>query len=248
MNQTVECYGVHEDGIIRWLVQGRKGNNFAGLKAQCPFTVDGGMCNHLIPAAAPIPDRLHWDTWLKIFHDPLVQAMLPIPRPPGQNIFFVDDESMGALDPYLYNLARLSSPINSIIRPGWLGKIKNLEQELTASNVQPWVITQLDTKQQTLVDSIGRLATFSPRTVVLVGRPEMVASRPLQRIQTKITEFDQSGGAWSRSVRSRSVLERAALGGNEPRTAARGRGLLRLPFGLWVPPPLRSFVAGVRHR
>lgn len=57
MTIHTDHYGIHWDGSVAWLVQGRKGSNFVGLKGQCPFQVQGGMCNHMVPTAAPIPDR-----------------------------------------------------------------------------------------------------------------------------------------------------------------------------------------------
>ncbi len=185
---TADHYGVHWDESVAWLVQGRKGNNFVGLKQQCPFRVNAGMCNHNFPIAAPVPDRIHWDLWTKIFPDPLVQAMLPIPHEPGKNVFFIEDP-YNDLDQYIANLARLSSPLKSIIKPAWTVKVKALEKELNASNVQPLVLVQATQKCQEVVDTIGQLASFSSRTVVIIGSPEVVVSPPIQRIKTNIRSF-----------------------------------------------------------
>jgi len=185
----VDNYGVHWDGAVAWLLQGRKGNNFVGLKAQCPFVVKKGMCNHLVPAAAPIPDRIHWEAWSKISPDPLVQAMFPIPREGGKNIFFVDDP-FDALGLHLSTLSRLSSPINQVIKPIWLVKIKDLEVELKSSNIQPLVLVQANQKSQALVDTLSKLAIYMPRTVIILGKPEVVVRSPIQRITTNINEAD----------------------------------------------------------
>lgn len=191
MTMTAEHYGLHWDESVAWLVQGRKGNNFVGLKQQCPFTVSGGMCNHLIPAAAPVPDRLHWEQWLRIFSDPLVQAMLPVPHSAGQNVFFVEDP-YNDLSLYLATLSRLSSPITSVIKPCWTVKLKQLEKELTSTNVQPLVLAQASQKCQEAVDTIGQFSVLAPRTVVITGAPEVVISPPIQRIKTSIRDFDLS--------------------------------------------------------
>lgn len=187
----VDHYGIHKEGSVTWLVQGRGGNNFAGLKAQCPFQVTGGMCNHMVPAAAPVPDRLHWESWMQIFHDPLVQAMLPIPKPPGQTVFYVDDP-YDDLGMYLHILSRLSSPIKQIIKPAWTVKARTLETELKTSNIQPLVIVQTDQKHQSLVDTVGKLSLYVPRPVIFTGKPEVVVSQPIQRIRTRIRDFDKN--------------------------------------------------------
>lgn len=191
MTIPADNYGVHWDGSVAWLVQGRKGNNFVGIKQQCPFVVNGGMCNHLVPAAAPVPDKLHWEAFMNVFQDPLVQAMLPIPKDPGQNVFFIEDPH-NDLTHYLATLSRLSSPIKSIIRPAWMMKAKQLEKELTASNIQPLVLAQANQQCQAVVDLVAQMSMFSPRTVLITGSSEVVASPPIQRIKSDIRSFDLS--------------------------------------------------------
>lgn len=187
--QTVDNYGIHWDGQVAWLVQGRGGTNFVGLKGQCPFRAGGGMCNHLVPAAAPIPDKIHWELFSKMMADPLVQAMLPIPRQAGGNLFYVEDphDDLGL---YLTNLSRLSSPIKPVVRPIWTLPMRDLERELTRSNIQPLVLVQADQKSQAAVDALKRYGTYTPRTVVVTGRSEVVVPPPFQRIATKLRDFD----------------------------------------------------------
>lgn len=174
-------YGLHWDGPVAWLVQGRGGANFLGLKAPCPFR-GAGSCNHLIPSAAPIPDQVHWEQWQTIFKDSLVQMLLPVP---GQRIgFFSDPEQKLAL--YLLNLSRLSSPINSIVKPAWTLKVKDLERELSTSNIQPLVVVQATAKHQGLIDALGQMSLYAPRPVVIVGSPDVVVRPPIVRMETNI--------------------------------------------------------------
>jgi len=184
-------YGLHWDGNIAWLIQGRGGNNFVGVKAQVPFRATGGMCNHLVPSAAPIPDRIHWEMWQKVADDPLVKAMLPLPAPPGRNVFYVNDP-YDDLGYYLNTLSRLSSPIKPVVKPAWMFKVRDLERELHTTNIQPLVLVQADQKCQPLVDTIGKLALYTPRTVVITGKPEVVARTPIQRITSDIRSTDIS--------------------------------------------------------
>lgn len=184
-----EHYGLHWDGAVAWLLQGRGASNFAGLRAKSPFQVNGGMCNHLIPTAAPVPDRIHWDRFLEIFPDPLVQAMLPLPNPVGNNTFFVDDP-YNDLAFHLSTLSRLSSPIRPIVKPLWAMKVKDFEKELLTTNVQPLVLIQAGTKQQEIVDTIGQMANFAPRTVVITGDPNLVVQSPMKRITSQIRNHD----------------------------------------------------------
>lgn len=187
--KSVQSYGLHWDGSVAWLLQGRgKGSNFVGLKGVCPLVAGNSMCNHLVPVAAPIPDRHHWHEFTKIMNDPLVKAMLPIPRPPGQNVFFVEDphDDLGL---FLTCLSRLSSPILPVVKPAWTTKVKDLERDMTASNIQPMVLVQTTQKNQKVVDLIGQLAPYSPRTVVITGGSEVVVGPPFQRIDTQIRKL-----------------------------------------------------------
>lgn len=186
---TVNSYGLHMDGAVTWLVQGRGGQNFVGLRGNCPFRVSGGMCNHLIPAAAPIPDRIHWENWLKVSLDPLVQAMLPLPREPLERAVFVEDphDQIGL---YVTSLTRLSSPINGLVKPAWMVKVKELEKEMQLSNIQPLVIVQVTSRQQVVVDAINRMVPYFPRPVVLIGGNDVVVRPPIKRIETRVKDFD----------------------------------------------------------
>merc|ERR1711916_40298 len=133
--------GLHFDRQIAWLLQGRKGSNFVGLKAQCPFTVSGGMCNHLVPAAAPIPDPIHWEQFAKLLPDPLVKVMLPIPAKGQEKAYYLTDEDDGLLS-YLITLSRMSSPIRTVVKPAWMVKAKDLEKLMWESNIQPLILNQ----------------------------------------------------------------------------------------------------------
>lgn len=189
--QNVDNYGIHWDKGTAWLVQGRGGSNFVGLRDRCPFRASGGMCNHLIPTAAPLPDPIHWESFLRFFNDPLVQAMLPIPHDFGQNLFYVEDpyDDLGL---YLATLTRLSSPINQVVRPMWMVKMKDLERELRATNIQPFLMVQASQKNQEMLDTLSRVVKYSPRTVVVTGQEEVVAAPPFQRIKTDIRKFNLS--------------------------------------------------------
>lgn len=185
----VDHYGLHWDGAVAWLIQGRGTSNFAGLKARSPFQLSAGMCNHLIPAAAPIPDRIHWEKFLGIIKDPLVDITLPIPRERGRNTFFVED-AFNDLSFYLSTLSRMSSPIKPIVRPMWGTKVKDLEKEMMTTNVQPLILAQAETKHQELVDTIVDMSMYSPRTTIVVGSPDIVVQAPMQRVKTCIRKHD----------------------------------------------------------
>jgi len=188
----ISHYGIHKHQGVAFLHQGKGNSNFVGLKQKSPHDVDNPygvkFCNHVIPTAAPLPDRVHWDFFLKILKDPLVQVMLPLPRPDGKKLYYLDDPH-DDLNLYLALLSKMSSPIQRVVTPAWTFKVDKLQSTLSQSNIQPLVLTQVKTKDQKFVDQIAKLSAYEPRTVVLTGDPDVVATKPCVRIQTRIRDF-----------------------------------------------------------
>ena len=182
-------YGINWVDNLAWLVQGRSATNFVGLNQRSPITPPTGGCNHLIPTAAPIPDNHHWEIFQKLLGDPLIQAMLPIPHDPGNRCFYLEDPQ-DKLGLYLTTLSRLTSPIQSVMKPAWMFKMTSAEKELQASNIQPLILTQTTAKQQDLVTSLAKLTDYAPRTIIISGNDEVVVPQQMKRIQTKIQEFN----------------------------------------------------------
>lgn len=183
----VEYFGLHWDGGIGWLQQGRNATNFVGLSKRSPYQNPKGMCNHMIPPTAPVPDKLQWAAFLKISEDPLVKAMLPVPHPEGERAFYINDP-YDDLSIYLTCLSRLSSPITSVVKPAWTVRPAAAQRELNATNVQPWVITQVSTKEASLVSDIAKATNYFPRVVVMTGKPEVPVPSTFTRIETSIRD------------------------------------------------------------
>ena len=188
-NQEVPSYGLYWEGPIAWLVQGRGGTNFVGLKKQNPFQAPRFPCNHLIPAAAPIPDKIHWEIFLGMKDQPVLQHLLPVPREIGDRVAFV--EATGVSDPILYTtLSRLSSPIRPAVKPAWMLKIKEMPREMTSSNIQPLIITGVTQSHQPIISAISDLSTTHPRPVLLVGDDSTVL-RGIPRLPRMDVDMEQ---------------------------------------------------------
>lgn len=183
----VDHYGLHWDKSVAWLHQGRGAANFLGVNQKSPYqVVDAGMCNHLIPAAAPIPDKLQWAEFTKILHDPLVEAMLPLPN---GGAFYIADP-YDDLSLYLTSLARLSSPIKPIVKPLWTMTSNQVQKALRETNVQPLILSQTTAKDQKLLNEVAKLTNYTPRTVIVTGAADLVVPAPMQRIGTEIRSMN----------------------------------------------------------
>lgn len=184
----VPSYGIHwsAEGVA-YLHQGRNALNFLSLKAPSPFVVvpsRRAACNHLFPVSAAVPDPVHWRQFQALARDPLVTAMLPIPKADGEAGVFVMEDTNSELILTLLTLSRMSSPIQSIVRPIWHFSPNDITTELERTNVQPLVLTQATPKHQRVIDAIVEQAHYLPRRVVITGTYDLVARRPAQRLKT----------------------------------------------------------------
>lgn len=194
MTIPVAHYGLHTDESgVMYLHQGRSANNFIGLRSQSPFAVNLRKplpCPHLINAVAAVPDALHWQQFSGWLGDPLVQAMLPIPKGLNEPIPYLPDPN-GEMAMRLTLLSKLCSPIYPVVIP--LRKLtKNtLLAELATTNVCPLVLTGVQCEDNAYVNEIALEARLLPRRVIFTGDHRVVVRAPLARISTMVSVEDE---------------------------------------------------------
>jgi hypothetical protein len=186
----VAMYGLHwtPEGIA-YLHQARSVQNFMSLRAPSPFLVvpsRRAMCNHLFPTGAPVPDVIHWKQFQALARDPLVQAMLPIPKQDHEAGVYVVEDTNDELNLTLLTLSRMSSPLTPIVRRIWHFSMSDLVFELDRTNVQPLVLTQATPKHQKILDEIVSQARYSARRVIVTGTADLIVSKPAVRLQTAL--------------------------------------------------------------
>jgi hypothetical protein len=192
----IGTYGLHwtADGIA-YLHQGRSALNFLSLKAPSPFVVIPSRrvpCNHLFPTGAAIPDPLHWSQFQALARDPLVQAMLPLPKDDNEAGVYVMEDTNNELNLTLLMLSRMSSPLAPIVRPIWHYTKADLNIELDRTNVQPLVLTQANPKHQRLLDGIIEQARYSARRVIVTGTADLIVSKPAVRLRTALLAGEEA--------------------------------------------------------
>jgi hypothetical protein len=194
MNIPVSCYGLHtdEDGIV-YLHQGRNATNFIGLKKPSPFEVavpKKKACPHLISHAAPVPDHRHWAMFQRMLPDPLVQALLPVPKEYLSLIPYLNDAN-NELAMSLAILTRMASPIYPVVHPVRKLTKGQVIDELSITNVCPLVLTGVQTSDNSYINELAREARTLPRRLLFTGDPSVVIREPLQRIQSNIWTMDE---------------------------------------------------------
>jgi hypothetical protein len=194
MTTPVGYYGFHTDDSsgVTYLHQGRAANNFIGMRDPSPFHVavkKSRPCPHFINAAASIPDAVHWQQFSRHLEDPLVQAMLPIPKGRSELIPFLSDPN-NQMAMILVILSRMSGPIYPVVQPlRSKSKIAVLE-DLSITNACPLVLTNVQCDDNDYMFELAREARTLPRRLLFTGDPLVVVRAPLQRITTGFWDVD----------------------------------------------------------
>lgn len=212
MSEVVTHYGVHNAEGIWFLEQTEGGCNALGLSVPSPFRVKPirkTTCNHSIPLYAR-PGHLDVERFQKLADHPLVQHMLPIPKPGSVVPFFVDE---GWLTPALAALSRLSSPIQGVVRPLWTEHIGVWLKELETTNCQPLVLTGVEPRNTATIHRLAQASATLPRRLILAGSSmvgvvpnliEKIVPSPLDVSQLEDLPLDKLGGwylsHWMRGI------------------------------------------------
>jgi hypothetical protein len=190
MNNIVTHFGVHwDDTGVAFLMQGRGSTNALGLRKGPPFEVKlpsraGTHCNHQIPLSAPIPNNHHWDWFEGISKDPLVEAMLPIPKT-ADGLYFLKDTKAGLTD-LVAMLSRMSSPIYSTVKFAWNVTEKAILKELEQSNIQPLILVGVTPKHSAMIDQISKAIAHYPRKLILIAEPDVIPPSNAEEIETDL--------------------------------------------------------------
>lgn len=190
----VTHYGIHRtpDNIVYLHQGGGKASNFIGLAARSPFEVQtqGGRqraCPHMMNPSTPIPDREHWESFMQIFSDQLLQEFLPLPRNIRDPIPFIED----AEDMLLLLLSKLSSPIYPIVSQFDKYPKLRFAEQMALTNVTPVVLTHIRPEHQSELESMCVVARRSPRKLILSGDPRVVLREPMKKITTHLDLFEE---------------------------------------------------------
>lgn len=194
LENIVSHYGLHPqiDGVNYLVQDGRTADNFVGLPERPPYEVRSrfkGPCPHIIPVSPARPDPQDWEALMHIVHDPLVQALLPIPKVKYSKIPYFYDED-GTITRWALNLCRLASPKGPLAMGADKLRIYIANTYLCNTNLAPLILTDVGIKVQSTVDELARMTPFLPRKLVVFGREShFVVRDPMLRQTTKLGEL-----------------------------------------------------------
>lgn len=220
----VSHYGVHwaPDGLAFYHA-GRGGGNAFGRAVVSPFDVrlrSGRVhCNHQIQLTAPVVSEFSWAYFLEIATDPVVQAMLPLPKAKGEGGLYWIEDGDGRFNALLAMLAQMTSPIYPVVQPGYKFQLKDLSDLLFETNVQPLVYTQLPLEKARLLHAVAQVGESAPRRLVVTGDFETPVPAAFKKIE------------FSETVLNRDFIELLQL----PWSALGGTVLRKYMRGEWPP-------------
>jgi hypothetical protein len=190
------CFGLHKSSDGVWYLHQDitlEGAQFVGLKTGNPTgTVRHlkGKCSHAIPPGAGLraPARPHWNMFRSYMADPLVKALLPLPR--AQQAYYLGTPQGLDAPVLLRTLERLSSPVYSWVRPLWSVTDNQLKSQLTLSNLHPMVLYGATMDDSQTVQKYLELAMAHNRPLVILGSTFQVLPPGVETLETELQETD----------------------------------------------------------
>lgn len=189
-NSLLPHFGIHQDvDGFRHLFQDLcpEGFNYVGLKGQSGMSVRKltERCPHaIVPSLGlrNLPSR-HWERFLTLIDDPLVQAMLPIPEDNGA-VFLEQTGEGSMLMNALSCLERMSTPMYRSILPFWATNQRELKKYLRISNIHPVVLIGAELGDSARILKYLELAQSYPRKLIIVGSRDIALPSDVPRIET----------------------------------------------------------------
>lgn len=190
------CFGLHksDDGV--WYLHQDitlEGAQYVGLKGGNPthhVQHLKGKCPHAIPPGAGLrpPAKHHWSMFRSYMNDPLVTALLPLPR--EQKAYYLPTPKGVDAPVLLRCLERLSSPVYSWVRPLWSVTLNQLKSQLAMTNLHPVVLYGGTMEDGPTVQKYLELAHAYQRPLVIMGSAFQVLPPGVEQLETSLQEAD----------------------------------------------------------
>lgn len=189
MNQ-VPHFGILEDADgIRHLYQNLcpDGFNYVGVRDNITQSARGLKfpCSHAIVATLGFRkvSSAKWSLFQELLTDPLVEAMLPIPKQGAGVHYLVDNGHTENLREYLACLENLNTPMIKSIIPFWSVNWAQFKRMINSTNIHPLILTGVNIEDAPTVNKFFELAKVSPRTLIITGADDVILAPDIPRIE-----------------------------------------------------------------
>ena len=192
MKQVLHYGILPDDDGIRYLYQNLTpdGFNYVGVRDNALQTARGLKfpCPHAIVPTLGFRQvsNVQWGVFEDIITDPLVAAMLPIPKQDAGAHYLIDDGTVVNFMEYLSCLENLSTPIMRSTMPIWSVNWAQFKRMITSTNIHPLVLTGAKIDDAPTVNKFLELAKVSPRTLIITGVSDLITAPDIPRIEFKL--------------------------------------------------------------
>jgi hypothetical protein len=187
MIQT-DRYGLHwAPGDIAFLLQQDGATNLISPELPCPFAPPvvrppKFSCPHAIDLqnTAPAPE------WIS---DPLAQVMLPTPKPAGEKPKVIYDPD-GRHETLIWELTRLASPAEPVMRPVWWASVHSLRRLYYLTDLGPLVWSRATSTQTQWLYRHAEMALTYRRRILVVAVERLPLFGEFEWIDTNLSLAD----------------------------------------------------------
>jgi hypothetical protein len=186
-------FGIHEDADgIRHLHQGltHEGFNYVGIREGHNQTTRGLKfpCSHAIVPSLGLRrvSRNQWAAFQEILTDPLVMAMLPIPKEDAGVYYLSENKAESRLKEYLTCLENLNTPMLKSVLPFWSVNLAQLKRMLYCTNLHPLVLTGAQLEDSSTVHKYLELAAVAPRKLIISGAYDLIVAPGVPKLEPSL--------------------------------------------------------------
>lgn len=160
----ISRFGLHDAAGIPFLIQQRGSQNLISPELRAPFQLNirprNARCPHDINLDRTLDDLPSW------LDEPLAQALVPTPRSAGPTPMIYDPDGLahGVID----TLCRMSSPVDSLMRPIWWQQARSRAPAYELTNITPLVWTAGDATRTDEIERHIELARVYGRRILVV--------------------------------------------------------------------------------
>lgn len=191
--KSLTHFGIHEDSDgVRYLHQDltHEGYNYVGVRDNHTQTTRGlafKSSHAIVPSLGQRRiSKNQWSAFQDILTDPLVEAMLPVPKTDAGVYYLSSQDQSSRLNEYLACLENLNTPMLKSVLPFWSVNLAQLKRMLNCTNIHPLVLTGVTIDDASAVHRYFELAKVAPRSLIISGVPDLITAPGIKKLNSDL--------------------------------------------------------------
>ena len=166
--------------------------NALGTNLISPFRVrpigEVRHCPHDIRINEAAPAGHHWERFCELVEDdPLLQALLPVPRVPNRLLFTYQWPNYAEV---LALLSKMSAPLEPCVKTIYNITARQVASQLEITNLSPLVLTDATSGHIDKLVMMAAGARGLPRNLIVIGRDQMIPPPAFKVVETKLAKLE----------------------------------------------------------